>query len=258
MPDVELKPQLYKDARPEGVLRSATTSGSARGEPEAKVYELVRVVHRAVRADRLPGTRVPQRASVPDGPLILAPNHASFMDHFFTGAFIRRRIQFMAKSQLFKRRPGSVDLQPRRGVPGAPRLPGRGGVRRARSRSSSAAAPSACTARAAVPAPARSPTRRRPGIGRLALESGRAGRAGGDPRLLPGAQLEATPVPASVTVQYGEPFRFEAVEHVDPRAAAGGRRLHPGPDPHASLRARARRPSRRPATRRRLVQLPLA
>jgi 1-acyl-sn-glycerol-3-phosphate acyltransferase len=39
---------------------------------------------------------------VPNGPVILAPNHASFMDHFFTGAFIRRRIQFMAKSQLFK------------------------------------------------------------------------------------------------------------------------------------------------------------
>jgi 1-acyl-sn-glycerol-3-phosphate acyltransferase len=38
---------------------------------------------------------------VPGGPLILAPNHASFMDHFFAGAFVRRRIQFMAKSQLF-------------------------------------------------------------------------------------------------------------------------------------------------------------
>jgi 1-acyl-sn-glycerol-3-phosphate acyltransferase len=38
---------------------------------------------------------------VPGGPLILAPNHASFMHHFFAGAFVRRRIQFMAKSQLF-------------------------------------------------------------------------------------------------------------------------------------------------------------
>jgi 1-acyl-sn-glycerol-3-phosphate acyltransferase len=37
------------------------------------------------------------------GPVILAPNHFSFMDHFFTGAFIRRRVRFMAKSQLFKR-----------------------------------------------------------------------------------------------------------------------------------------------------------
>ena len=35
------------------------------------------------------------------GPVILAPNHFSFMDHFFAGAFIRRRVRFMAKSQLF-------------------------------------------------------------------------------------------------------------------------------------------------------------
>jgi 1-acyl-sn-glycerol-3-phosphate acyltransferase len=35
------------------------------------------------------------------GPVILAPNHFSFMDHFFVGAFIRRRVNFMAKSQLF-------------------------------------------------------------------------------------------------------------------------------------------------------------
>jgi 1-acyl-sn-glycerol-3-phosphate acyltransferase len=33
--------------------------------------------------------------------VILAPNHFSFMDHFFVGAFIRRRVNFMAKSQLF-------------------------------------------------------------------------------------------------------------------------------------------------------------
>jgi 1-acyl-sn-glycerol-3-phosphate acyltransferase len=37
------------------------------------------------------------------GPVILAPNHFSFMDHFFAGAFIRRRVRFMAKSQLFTR-----------------------------------------------------------------------------------------------------------------------------------------------------------
>ncbi len=39
--------------------------------------------------------------NVPAGPVILAPNHASFMDHFFCGAFIRRHVQFMAKSQMF-------------------------------------------------------------------------------------------------------------------------------------------------------------
>src|SRR5262249_25040948 len=32
----------------------------------------------------------------------LAPNHFSFMDHFLMGAYIRRKVRFMAKSQLFK------------------------------------------------------------------------------------------------------------------------------------------------------------
>ena len=40
---------------------------------------------------------------MPTGPVIIAPNHFSFMDHFFVGAFIRRRVRFMAKSQLFAR-----------------------------------------------------------------------------------------------------------------------------------------------------------
>ena len=35
------------------------------------------------------------------GPLILAPNHFSQMDHFFTGLYLRRKIRFMAKSQIF-------------------------------------------------------------------------------------------------------------------------------------------------------------
>ena len=40
-----------------------------------------------------------------DGPVILAPNHFSNMDHFFAGVYIRRKIRFMAKSQLFFRNP---------------------------------------------------------------------------------------------------------------------------------------------------------
>lgn len=36
-----------------------------------------------------------------DGPLVLAPNHFSQMDHFFVGLYLRRKIRFMAKSQLF-------------------------------------------------------------------------------------------------------------------------------------------------------------
>ena len=34
--------------------------------------------------------------------MILAPNHFSFFDHFFIAMLLRREVQFMAKSQLFK------------------------------------------------------------------------------------------------------------------------------------------------------------
>jgi 1-acyl-sn-glycerol-3-phosphate acyltransferase len=36
------------------------------------------------------------------GGVIFVPNHFSFIDHFYTGIHLRRKIQFMAKSQLFK------------------------------------------------------------------------------------------------------------------------------------------------------------
>jgi 1-acyl-sn-glycerol-3-phosphate acyltransferase len=100
MPDVELKPQVYKDPRPKedfdryhAIVRDH--------EPESRVYEVVRVATETVAllAYRARGYGSER---VPNGPVILAPNHASFMDHFFAGAFIRRRVQFMGKSQLFK------------------------------------------------------------------------------------------------------------------------------------------------------------
>ena len=38
-----------------------------------------------------------------DGPAIIAPNHFSFLDHFFVAVYLRRKVHFMAKSQLFTR-----------------------------------------------------------------------------------------------------------------------------------------------------------
>jgi 1-acyl-sn-glycerol-3-phosphate acyltransferase len=97
--DVQIKPQVYKDERPAEYFEQfheRTRSG-----PPEWIYEVVRAttVMVALTAYRARGI---DSQLVPNGPVILAPNHASFMDHFFTGAFIRRRIQFMAKSQLFK------------------------------------------------------------------------------------------------------------------------------------------------------------
>jgi len=98
--NVPLKPQVYTDPRPaeffdpfHARVRDAV--------PETRVYEPVRMATLwfaliCFRA-RAYGTE-----HVPNGPVILAPNHASFMDHFFTGIFLRRRVQFMGKSQMFK------------------------------------------------------------------------------------------------------------------------------------------------------------
>ena len=99
MPDVEIRPQQYRDSRPPEYFDSFHARVRA-GEPEAHVYEIVRsvTVLNALITFRARGIG---SENVPAGPLILAPNHASFMDHFFAGAFVRRRIQFMAKSQLF-------------------------------------------------------------------------------------------------------------------------------------------------------------
>jgi 1-acyl-sn-glycerol-3-phosphate acyltransferase len=98
VPDVEIKPTQYKDTRPPERFGAYHARVRA-GEPDG-VYELVRTVTvlHALITFRARGIG---SGNVPIGPVIFAPNHASFMDHFFTGAFVRRRIQFMAKSQLF-------------------------------------------------------------------------------------------------------------------------------------------------------------
>jgi 1-acyl-sn-glycerol-3-phosphate acyltransferase len=98
MSDVELKPQVYRDQRPKEYFDQFHER--ARSGPAGWTYEATRLVV-------VPYTLLMFRArglgteNVPNGPVILAPNHGSFMDHFFTGAFIRRRVRFMAKSQLF-------------------------------------------------------------------------------------------------------------------------------------------------------------
>src|SRR5215213_4362745 len=96
-----LKPQVYKDDRPAEYF-TRFHERTRRRRPDW-VYKLVRtvtspyllVVHRArcIDSDKIPA----------EGPVIVAPNHFSFLDHFFVAAFMRREVHFMAKSQLFKR-----------------------------------------------------------------------------------------------------------------------------------------------------------
>ena len=97
MPD-EIKPQVYKDERPASYFDQFH---AAARKGVGWTYPLVRGI--VTLPALLPyRTRAIGVKNVPrSGPLILAPNHFSQMDHFFTGLYLRRQIRFMAKSQLF-------------------------------------------------------------------------------------------------------------------------------------------------------------
>ena len=96
----EIKEQVYRDPRP--AEHFARFHHRTRTKRPDFVYDVVRIVMslmawalfraRGVRPENVPAA----------GPVILAPNHFSFLDHFFLGVSLRRKVQFMAKSQLFK------------------------------------------------------------------------------------------------------------------------------------------------------------
>jgi 1-acyl-sn-glycerol-3-phosphate acyltransferase len=203
----QIKEQVYKDPRP--AEHFARYHHRSRTTDPNWVYEAVRIatsLHAWIffRARGVAGDKVPAR-----GPVILAPNHSSFMDHFFMGVSIRRKVRFMAKSQLFKPpmewiySPGGV-FPVRRGFADeeafitARSILERGG------------------AIAMYSEGGRSRTGKladtvRPGIGRLALQSG----APVVPIAIHGsAQVrnwKRLQFP-KVTVLYGDPIRWEVVE----------------------------------------------
>ncbi|HEX6115990.1 MAG TPA: lysophospholipid acyltransferase family protein [Solirubrobacterales bacterium] len=202
----ELKPQKYKEQRPAEHFRHFHEW--TRTHKPGWIYELVRMIltpialiiyrTRAIGTENIPG----------DGPFIIAPNHFSNMDHFFCGVFIRRKIHFMAKSQLFGNpigdyifRVGGVfpvmrghrDEEP---FITARAIFDRGGcvliyAEGGRSRSSGLGEP-------------------KPGVGRLALESG----VPVVPAAIHGSRgvrnWKRLAFP-KVTVQYGEPMSFPVV-----------------------------------------------
>ena len=95
----DIKPQVYKDPRPPEYF--APFHEYVRTHRPGWIYEIVRLIttwisiflyrERAINTQNVPA----------DGPAVVAPNHFSNMDHFFAGAYLRRKMQFMAKSQLF-------------------------------------------------------------------------------------------------------------------------------------------------------------
>jgi 1-acyl-sn-glycerol-3-phosphate acyltransferase len=203
-----MKAQVYTDPRPAEHFEPFHRRARER-EPNW-VYELVRVITslyaygflrtRPISPDKVPGR----------GAVILAPNHFSFMDHFLIGCYLRRKIRYMAKSQLFKMPMqliytyGGV-FPVRRGARDdetfvtAETILGKGG----------------CVAMYCEGGRSRSGKvgeQAKPGIGRLALETGAPVvpiAVYGSSRVRNWKRLRFP----RVTVQYGDPVRWEPIEH---------------------------------------------
>jgi 1-acyl-sn-glycerol-3-phosphate acyltransferase len=94
----DLKPQVYKDPSPAEYFDKYHAKAR---KGIGFIYDVVRVVltlptilifrARAIRVENIPTS----------GPGIVTPSHFSQMDHFFAAVYMHRRVQFMAKSQLF-------------------------------------------------------------------------------------------------------------------------------------------------------------
>jgi len=94
----EMREQTYRDERPAEYF-DQFHAAARRGV--GWTYTLVRILISPPtlvlwRVRAIGVENVPKR-----GPLVLAPNHFSQMDHFFIGLRLRRKVRFMAKSQLF-------------------------------------------------------------------------------------------------------------------------------------------------------------
>jgi 1-acyl-sn-glycerol-3-phosphate acyltransferase len=195
-----------RDPRPEEHFAGFHERSRTR-EPDA-AYEATRIATMLwaftfFRARSISSEKVPQ-----SGPIIFAPNHGSFMDHFFLGAFVRRKVRFMAKSQLFQ--PPAQFIYTHGGV-----FPVRRGYRDEEAFITARAILERGGAIAMYCEGGRSrdgglSDRPKPGIGRLALESGVP--------IVPVAIYGSAKVRnwrrgqfPKVTVQYGDPIRYEQV-----------------------------------------------
>jgi 1-acyl-sn-glycerol-3-phosphate acyltransferase len=94
----EMKPQRYLDDRPAAYFDQFHESAR---KGAGWTYDLARLV---VTLPTIALYRVTARGrkNVPRrGAAVLAPNHFSQADHFFVGVYLWRKVRFMAKSQLF-------------------------------------------------------------------------------------------------------------------------------------------------------------
>jgi 1-acyl-sn-glycerol-3-phosphate acyltransferase len=200
-----LREQIYSDPRPKEYFDRFHERARARGP--SFVYEIVRVLsslyaYTLLRARASGAERVPEQGAV-----ILAPNHFSYMDHFLIGIFIRRKVRFMAKSQLFK--PGAQWVYSQGGV-----FPVRRGARDEEAFVTAETILARGGAVAMYPEGGRSRSgkladRVRPGIGRLVLDTGAPVvpiAIHGSSKIRNWKRLRFP----SVRVLFGEPMRFAA------------------------------------------------
>jgi 1-acyl-sn-glycerol-3-phosphate acyltransferase len=199
-----MKAQVYKDERPKEYFDRFHERARKR-DPDP-MYEIVRSVVTAIAYGFFRMRPIAAELVPSSGPVILAPNHFSFFDHFFLAAALRRKVRFMAKSQLFQ--PPMQFVYTHGGV-----LP----VRRGHRDDDAFITAKAILRRDGVVAMycegGRSRTgelqeRAKPGIGRLALETGATivpVAIHGSSRVRNWKRLEFP----KVTIQYGEPMRFE-------------------------------------------------
>lgn len=202
----ELKPQVYVDPRP--AERFDRYHRWARTHRPDWVQDLLRLIMLPASM-LLYRVRCRDSARVPGcGAAIIAPNHFSAMDHFFCGIYLRRRVRFMAKSQLFTGALAAV-------IEHAGAFPVRRGQR-----DEQAIETALCILRnggviVIYPEGGRSRgsqigEQARPGVGRLALESG----APVVPVAIYGSQRvrgwKRLRFP-HVSVAYGQPVRYEQI-----------------------------------------------
>ncbi|HLI32890.1 MAG TPA: lysophospholipid acyltransferase family protein [Solirubrobacteraceae bacterium] len=205
-----MRPQIYTDPRPKEHFDRFHARARSR-EPDW-AYELTRIIT-SIYAYTLLRTRAIDVEKVPrSGPVILAPNHFSFMDHFLVGCYLRRKIRFMAKSQLFKL-PMQI-IYTHGGV-----FPVRRGAADEETFITAKTLLERGSAVLMYPEGGRSRTgslseRARRGIGRLALETGVP--------VVPIAVYGSSHVRnwkrlqfPQVTVAYGDPIRYERIESPD-------------------------------------------
>ena len=202
-----MREQVYSDPRPKEHFDRFHERARTR-EPDW-AYELTRFVTSiyafgALRARTISSENVPG-----SGAVILAPNHFSFMDHFLMGCPLRRKVRFMAKSQLFK--PPMQFIYTHGGV-----FPVRRGARDEETfiTAETILAKGGCLAMYCEGGRSRSgklAEHAKAGIGRLALETGAPIvpiAIHGSSRIRNWRRLQFP----KVTVQYGDPIRWERVE----------------------------------------------